>query len=183
MYWFKPGAKNAASLVLGFAMLVYLSACKPHIENNGAFDLSGYFKKEAARLKKVNRPVKKTVSHNGVTETKTVHIANWEQELGLFIDADINKPTWRSNYNVTDEDSLLAYRAKDSTMKVSEILIKRDQQKIRWILIYTKTPKNYLYTTTQKLVYYPDSIYYISTRQDVRFMGRNNYRVTGVISK
>ncbi len=169
--------------MLGLALLVCLPACKPHIENNGAFDLSGYIKKEAARLKKANRPVVKTVYHNGITETKTVHIANWEQELGLFIDADINKPTWRNNYNVTDEDSLLAYRAKDSTLKVSEILINRTKQKIRWILIYTKTPKNYLYTTTQKLVYYPDSLYYISTRQDVRFMGRNYYRVTGVIGK
>src|SRR5580700_9983482 len=112
MYWFKSGLNNVALFILGFALLACLPACKPRIKNNGAFDLSGYFKKEAARLKKLNRPVIKTVFHNGVTETKTVHISNWEQELGLFIDADINKPTWRNNYNVNDEDSVLRYTAK-----------------------------------------------------------------------
>jgi len=170
-------------LLPGLAILACLAACRPQIKNNGGFDLSGYFKKEAARLQKSNRVVVKTVFHNGVTETKTVHINNWEQELNLFIDADINKPTWRSNYNVTDEDGVLRYTAKDSSVKVGEILIKRNKQKISWILIFTKTPKNYLYTTIQKLVYYPDSLYYISTRQDVKFMGRNYYRVQGVIAR
>jgi hypothetical protein len=183
MYWFRSGLNNVILFVLGFALLACLPACKPQVKNNGAFDLSGYFKTEAARLQKANRAVVKTVYHNGVTETKTVHIGNWEQELGLFIDADINKPTWKSNYDVLDEDSVVRYTAKDSSVKVREILITRNKQKIRWLLIFTKTPKNNLYTTIQKLVYYPDSLYYISTRQDVRFIGRNYYRVQGVISK
>jgi hypothetical protein len=181
MFWFKSSPKTASLLLLGIAPLVYLAGCKPQIKNNGAFDLSGFIKKDAARLKKLNRPVVKTVYHNGVTETKTVHIANWEQELGLFIDADINRPTWRNNYEVIDEDSILLYRAKDSTLKVREMIINRNKQKVRWMLIFTKTPKNYLYTTVQKLFYYPDSLYYISTRQDVRFIGRNYYRVQGII--
>ena len=183
MSLFKSQSKHPAKWIFGLVLLAYLPACKPQIKYNGAFDLSGYIKGEAARLKKQNKAVIKTVYHNGVTETKTVHIDNCEQELGLFIDADINKPTWRNNYDVTDGDSVLIYRAKDSTLKVGEILIKRNKQKIRWILIFTKTPKNYLYTTVQKLIYYPDSMYYISTRQDVSFMKRNYYKVTGVISK
>ncbi|HZY36250.1 MAG TPA: hypothetical protein VFE53_06355 [Mucilaginibacter sp.] len=183
MSWYKYSSKNAAGLILGFVLLVCTPACKPHIENNGAFDLSGFIKKDAARLKKLNRPVVKTVYHNGVTETKTVHIDNWEQELGLFIDADINKPTWKSSYYVTSEDSLLVYRAKETDLKVRYLLINHDKQKVKWILIYTKTPKNHLYLTTQKLVYFPDSLYSIDMRQDVRFMKTNYYSVKGVISK
>src|SRR3984885_7484653 len=137
MYWFKSGPGKIVLLILGFALLAGLPACKPHIQNNGAFDLSGYMKRDAARLQKLNKPVIKTVYHNGTTETKTVHIANWEQELGLFIDADINKPTWKSNYDVIAEDSLLRYTAKDSSVKVREILITRNKQQIRWILIFT----------------------------------------------
>ena len=166
----------------GIVLIACLPACKPQIANNGAFDLKGYITKDAARLKKLNKPVVKTVVHNGVTETKTVHIDNWEQELGLFISADINKPTWRSNYDVTAEDSLLVYRAKDKDkdLKVRYLLINRTKQKVRWILIYTKVD-NALYKTTQKLVYYPDSLYSIEMQQHVKLMGTNVYKVQGVI--
>ena len=184
MYWFKPGLNHTAILTLGFTLLACMPACKPQIKNNGAFDLSGFIKKDAARLKKLNKPVTKTVSHNGITETKIVHVDNWEQELGLFIDADINKPTWKSNYDVTAEDSLLVYRAKDKDkdLKVRYLLINRNGQKVRWILIYTKT-ENILYKTTQKLVYFPDSVYSIDMVQHVKTMGTNVYKVRGVIGK
>lgn len=165
-------------------MSVYLSGCRPDIKNNGAFDLSGYLKKDAALLKKLNKPVTKTVYHNGTSETKTVHISDWEQELGLFIDADINKPTWRSNYDVTAEDSLLVYRAKDKDkdLKVRYLLINRSKQKVRWILIYTKT-ENMLYKTNQKLTYFPDSLYSIEIVQHVKLNGTNVYKVQGVIGR
>jgi hypothetical protein len=184
MYWFKSSHKSKVLLMLSFVLLALLPACKPHIENNGAFDLSGYIKKDAARLKKLNRPVIKTVYNNGITETKAVHIDNWEQELGLFIEADINKPTWRSNYDVTAEDSLLVYRAKnkDKDLKVRYLLINRNKQKVKWILIYTKVD-NMLYKTTQKLTYFPDSLYSIEMVQHVRLRGTNVYKVQGVISR
>ena len=181
MSWYKSGSIGTCKWLAGLALLAGLHACRPQVSNNGAFDLSGFIKKDAARLKKLNRPVIKTVYQNGVSETQTVHIDNWEHELGLFIDADINKPTWRSNYRVTREDSLLVYRQKGTDQKVTELIINSVNRKIRWILIYTKTPKNDLYTTTQKLVYYPDSLYTIDIQQEVRFMKRNYYRVRGEI--
>lgn len=184
MYCFKSWLNCEALFILGFALLAFMPACKPRIENNGAFDLKGYITKDAGRLKKLNHAVIKTVFHNGVTETKTVHIDNWAQELGLFIDADINKPTWKSNYDVTAEDSLLVYRAKnkDKDLKVRYLLINHTKQKVKWILIYTKA-ENMLYKTTQKLTYYPDSLYSIEMVQHVRSMGTNVYKVQGLIKK
>jgi hypothetical protein len=168
------------TLIGGFALLMVLPACKPEISNNGAFDLRGLLTKDAAKLNKLNPAVIKTVTHNGVAETKTVHISDWAQELGLFIDADINKPSWKSNYKVNDEDSLLVYHAKDPDQKVQLLIIKRSKQKIRWILIYIRT-KNKLYYSAQKLSYFPDSLYRIDMEQRVRVIGTNNYTIQGII--
>ncbi|WP_295672104.1 hypothetical protein [uncultured Mucilaginibacter sp.] len=180
MFWYKTKLKTAIVLIGGIALSATLPACKPEIKNNGGFDLTGYLKKDAAKLKKLNRPVDKTVTHNGVTETKTLHIADWNSELGLFIDADINKPAFKNSYQVIDEDSLLVYKAKEKDLKVRELIIKRTGGGIRYVLIYNKV-ENLLYKTTQKLTYFPDSVYRIETVQHVKLLGTNTYFIQGIL--
>src|SRR5580698_2499547 len=172
MCWYKSGRRSIAVFIGALAFVGSLPACKPAIENNGAFDLKGFFTKEIARLSKLNQAVVKTVTHNSVSETKTVHITDWAQELAFFVDADINKPGWKNNYNFTDEDSLWVYRAKDPDLKVQELLINHKKQQIKWILIYTRT-QNKLYYSAKKLTYFPDSVYRIGITQRVRLMGGN----------
>jgi hypothetical protein len=184
MYWFK----SARGIILtGCIMLMAcMPACRPDVRVSGGlkyFDLTGYFAKDAALLNKLNKPVLKTVTHNGVTETKTVHIADWGLELSLFTEADINKPAWKDSYKITNEDGIFIYRAKTPDLKVREILIKMDKQNVKWILIYNKTPKYILYQTTEKLSYFPDSLYMIERIQRVRLTGTNVYKVRGEIGK
>jgi hypothetical protein len=167
------------ALIFGVALFT-LQSCKPEVKNNTGFDLAGYFKKDAARLKKLNRPVIKTVKHNGVSETKTVHIADWEQEFGFFIEADINKPALVNSYNIITGDSLLMYKAKERNMKVQELIMKKDGKKIKYFLIYTRV-ENALYKTSQKLTYFPDSLYRVETTQKVRLLGGNYDAVEGLI--
>jgi len=167
-------------LIWGMVWWAVLPSCKPEVKTNGGFDLTGYLKNDAVRLNKLNRPVVKFVSHNGVAETKTVHIKDWTAELGLFIDADINKPAFKNSYQVIIEDSLWVYKAKDKDLKVRELIIKRARQKIQYILIYNKVT-NFLYKTTQKLTYFPDSVYRIETVQHVKLLGTNNYIIQGIL--
>jgi len=182
MCWFKRWPGGAMVMIWAIVLSVLLPACKPEIKNNGAFDLKGYLTKDTARLNRQKPAVFKTVTHNGTTESKTVKIDDWGRELGLFIDADINKTAWKNSYSAIDEDGLLVYKAKDKDLKVRELIIKRDKQKVIYILIYNKI-ENLLYKTTQKLTYFPDSVYMIETNQHVKLMGNNFYRIKGVISK
>lgn len=180
MFWFKR--KIFAGLLLTGIALFCLPACKPNIQKGDFFDLKGFITKDAARLDTLNPAVEKTVYHNGVTETKAVHISDWKSELGMFIDADINKPSWKSSYEVNSEDSLLVYRAKDKELLVQHLDIKHAGQKVLWILVYTKV-SNMLYNTTQKLTYYPDSLYAIEMVQHVRLNKTNVYKIQGKILK
>jgi hypothetical protein len=181
MYWCRS---NISFIFSGGIMLAMcLLGCKPGIkEKPKYFDISDYFKKDSIRLTKENKTVFKTVSHNGVSESKKVHIANWGLEFSLFKAADINKPAWKDSYTVIDEDGTLIYRAKYPELKVREMLIKKEKGKVKWILIYNKT-KTMIYQSTEKLSYYPDSLYLIEKDQRVRLMGNNHYSIQGVIGK
>lgn len=185
MYWYKSRLHTLLQLFSGMILATCLVSCRPDIKADASqkyFDVKGYFTASAARLAKLNPTVTKMVDHNRVNETKTVKIANWQQELDLFIASDINKPAWRNSYTVTADDSVTIYRSTDKTLKTYQIMIKRDKQKIKWILIFNYT-KNILYSNTEQLTYYPDSVYKIDKVQQVRLIGRNVYQVHGVINK
>lgn len=183
MYWCKLKLKHIIALLGGIMLLSGLQACRPDNVQSGAapkyFDLAGYFKADTARLKKLNPQVNKTVTHNGVTENKTVQIGNWGQELNLFIQSDINRPAWKNSYTTTTFGDLVIYKAKDPELRTSKVIINRDKGKIKWILIFNHT-KNLLYETSEKLSYFPDSAYQIDKSQHVKLMGQNLYHIKGL---
>jgi hypothetical protein len=179
---FLPRASTFCVLVS--ILITLLSSCKPNGVQTGDtqkyFDLTGYFKADTARLHKHNPEVLKTVTHNGVTETKKVHIGNWGLELNLFIQSDINKPAWRDSYNIDSSENALIYRAKTIDLKTQLIVINKQAGKVKWIMISNRT-KNMLYETTEKLSYFPDSLYIIQKHQKVRLLGANNYIIKGIL--
>ncbi|CAN5508835.1 hypothetical protein BH09BAC6_BH09BAC6_08890 [soil metagenome] len=184
MYWYR--LKQASAAALTALLIALFTACKPEIKETGAtlkyFDLKGYFIADLAALKKLNKPVTKTVTHNGATESKTLHITSWAQEMDLFAGSDINKPAWKDSYTVVNNGDFLIYKAKFPELKTRELTIKKVNGKVKWILIYNRT-KNILYQTTEKLSYFPDSVYVIEKVQKVKLMGSNSYKITGVIGR
>jgi len=176
-------------LIPGILLLSCIQSCKPNVGqgSKGAdfFDLKGYFEGEVGHLKKLNPLITKTVVYNASTETKKVHITNWETELSMFIESDINKPACIANYKVQKSGDFLIYKAtdKDSTLKTRDIIIKKSGDKIKWILIFNNTnPKKsrlQLYETVEKLSYFPDSLYSIVKIQRVKLMGTDKYTIRG----
>lgn len=184
MYWYKL-ARNIIFAIVGIITLLG-TACKPDIKETGAalkyFDLKGYFNNDIIRLTKRNSPVTKTVTHNGITESKQVHINNWSAELDLFVGSDINRPAWKDSYTITSSNNFLIYKAKFPDLKMRQMVIKKENGRVKWILIFNRT-QNILYKTTEKLSYFPDSLYIIEKDQKVRLMGFNTYKVQGNIAK
>ncbi|MDP9048973.1 MAG: hypothetical protein M3N14_12620 [Bacteroidota bacterium] len=183
MCWYKTKAGILSVFISG---MILLSGCRPDIKETGAtltyFDLKGFFTTETALLIRAHKVVLKTVTHNGVTETKKVRIDDWGREFDLFIGSDINRPAWKNSYNITLSGDFLIYRAKYPELKMHQMLIKKDNGKVRWILIFNRT-KNLLYQTDEKLSYFPDSLYTIEKDQRVRLMGSNTYKIQGMIGK
>lgn len=179
-------AHAPAFSVLSIVILIWLlPACKPDAIQSGTvqryFDIQGYFKADTARLNKLNRLTLKTVIHNGVTETKKIHVNNWGLELNTFSTSDINKPAWRDSYNIQNTGNTLIYTAKSPELKTREIIINKNNNKVKWIMIFNYS-KNTLYQTSEKLSYFPDSIYIIQKYQKVRLLGANRYTIKGTLN-
>jgi hypothetical protein len=182
MYWYKLSYKRLKLLIPGLILLSGMQSCKNDGSNDGKgmkyFDLKGYFKTDSTRLSKLNPLINKTIVNNTVSETKKVHIPDWGTELSLFTESDINKPAWKTSYTVQATTDFLIYKAKDPALTTRDIIIKRDGDKIKWILIFNHT-KNLLYETEEKLSYFPDSLYLIEKLQRVKLMGTDKYTIRG----
>ena len=178
MYWCKKYLRSLYVLIL----LAGVASCKREsgttAGNKVFFDIKGFFEADSARLTKENPLITKTVAHNKVPETRKVHILNWGTELGLFIQSDINRPAWRNSYTVDTSADFLIYTAKDPSLKTREIIIKKVNDKIKWIVIGNHT-KNVLYENFEKLSYFPDSLYLIQKKQRVRVLGTDTYQISG----
>lgn len=165
-------------------LLLGIASCKR--DSNAAadtkafFDIKGFFEADSARLTKENPLVTKTVIHNKVSETQKVHISDWGTELSLFIQSDINKPAWRDSYEVSTSDNITRYKAKDPSLKTQVVLLKMENGKLKWIMIANHT-KNILYENSEKLSYFPDSLYVIAKKQSVRILGTSTYRISGLL--
>lgn len=182
MYWCKRYLTVIAALLL-LSIISCKRDSKAGTDTMKFFDLKGYFSSEAARLSKLNPEINKTAVYNKQSETKKVHITNWANELSMFSESDINKPAWRANYSIQSSDTLVRYKAKDTTLRTQLIAIKKKGGKIIWIFIYNhihnKLFNMHLYETKENLIYSPDSYYRIIKRQSARVLGITTFDVTG----
>lgn len=164
-----------------FAFLV-LSACAGQKEEKDVktyLDIKTFFTTEARRLSLANPEINKTVARNDASETRTLKNINWETELSLFAESDINKPAWQDSYKVISRAGKTTYLAADSSLRTREINITKDQNgRIRKITILNQVD-NMLYSSTEQLLYIPDSVYQISKQQHVAIIGDNRYFITG----
>ena len=171
-------------LVIVFCAILLLSCAK----NSGNvkadrtyFDLDSFFLKEASRLQILNPGVNKTVSRNSEEQTKKISGINWENELSLFAESDINKSAWKDSYKVIHNKGELIYRSLDSNLRTREIRIVKDQKGTVQKIIIENQTNNRLFQSFEKLVYMPDSLYQIDKKQHILLIGDNHYLIRGRI--
>jgi len=167
-----------------FLMFFITASCKPAAEQSfkAPFeDIKGFFESEAIRLNKNHFVVDKTITQNGLSETKAGIQIDWKNELSLFKASDINKAAWKDSYRIIKDSSSIAYLAIDTNLRTREIRIKLDStSKLKHILIKNRS-KNYLYESTETLIYIPDSAYSIDKYQKVILIGKNNYLIKALL--
>jgi len=146
-------------------------------------DIKGFFEAEVTRLTLSRSVVDKTITQNEYSETKKGIQIDWKDELNLFSGSDINKVAWKDSYKIIKDSSSIVYIAIDTNLRTREIRIKKDSSgKPRHILIRNSS-KNYLYESTETLIYVPDSVYSIEKYQKVILLGKNNYLIRAKITK
>src|SRR6218665_2877301 len=76
------------------------------------FDSKTWVESLITDLKATAPPVEKTWTYDGKTEQKQVKEIDWEKELKLFLDADLNKSSFVSSYDSVKEEYRTVYLLK-----------------------------------------------------------------------
>lgn len=162
-------------ILITASLLLVLSACQQESpgtvppSNARFFDLKAYFQQEAKTLSAQQPEVIKRLEIDGKTEEQQPKNLDFNDELRLFTDADINRPAWLDKYSV---DSLLdnghlkrlSYKALEEDLKTRELQIDFQNDKVSEIHILKKFDTA-IASTEQKLDYYPGKGYSINNRQ------------------
>ncbi|MCP3933508.1 MAG: hypothetical protein GY705_30940 [Bacteroidetes bacterium] len=138
------------------------------------FDLSGYFEKEISRLSDLQPVLKKRSSINDKTEEKQIKETNFERELAVFKNGDINRTAWMDKYSsdttfsTQGKLSRIEYKAKEDKLKTKRIFIEFQKDKVHSVTIESQS-ENIISKFKQQLTYSPEKGYSILSEQDILF--------------
>lgn len=98
--------KSAA--LLGFVL--WITACQTPAERQEApnqyYDVKGFVQQQIVMLSRQKPMVNKLMVVSGEQEKRSTTEVDWQKELELFVQADINKPAYRNSYSINRPDSV-----------------------------------------------------------------------------
>jgi hypothetical protein len=140
------------------------------------FDLKGYVSAAAQRLNQLNPQVDKTVTINQSAEHKKLKVTDWQKELSVITDADINKSAWQGLFRVSRKQNSISYISDNEKVPVKSLTVSYKDGKPVGIDILMETT-NLLYTSRDILTFYPDSIYQVRKTQKIKLLNKKEYQV------
>lgn len=164
-----------------YVFVICLVACshdEQHQKHPAYFDLVSYFNQEALRLTQHTGEIDKTVILDGKVERKKVAIQDWKREFSAFVDADINKASWRGLFKVHQKGNIEIYTTDDAKIDIKRVEITKKDGRVLAVKIAKKS-NNDLYQSVDELNYFPDSLYAIKKVQKVKLMKNRHFEIIG----
>lgn len=145
------------------------------------FDLKSFFQGEIHRLSDLPPKVKKRITVNGAVEEKMIDKLDFNKELQLFLNSDINRPAWLDKYSIDStfsEKGLsgISYLARDKKLKTRRLSISFLNQQVDSIVVENVT-QTVIADTRQFLVYRPAKGYFIKSTQALTLSEVQNIEV------
>ena len=187
MSYFSFSSINAAFIkagisagLWGFIALISFSCSfeknTPPDENallSGFFDVQSYFRNEISRLNKEQPSITKRIELEGQLENIQKKGLDYERELQVFVNSDINRVSWKEKYKVDSifqEAKLvkIRYEAIDTTLKTKLLEVEFEKTEVRSVKIHNAT-RSIVAQTNQILQYHPTEGYSIENEQKILF--------------
>ena len=138
---------------------------------NTFFDLVSFFDQEISQLNQQQPKLKKTVIVNGAIEEQELNSVDYQKELSLFKEININKPALINKYS-TDSSLVgtqlqqLTYQALDESLNIKRIAIFFQDDRVQRVDV-EKSTTNMFAKTGQQLTYEIQKGYQINSEQDL----------------
>ena len=162
---------NKLTLFLG---LLFSVSCTPEevlLENRPFFDLKSFFESEIEKLNQT-KEIKKIISYKGQLEEKvlTASDINFNEELQIFMNSDINRTAWLDKYTVDTTFNAqggidkLDYTTTDPKLKTKSLIINFREGEPYSVAIRNQTG-SFFSNTDQYLFYESEKKYRIENSQ------------------
>lgn len=146
------------------------------------FDIPTYFKEEVARLTLEEPQVEKTVVKDSLSETKSLQIANWENELSSFLSIDLNKPVYAGVLKRDSTANKIIITSTDPKLDLVQIEIQYGENSEPTAFRIRRHVQNSLFETQETLFYAKNREYSLEKKQSIRVLGDKYYRVEGLFN-
>lgn len=172
-------------------LLWLLSACnsisntEPRKERVKKFyDLEAFFNAEVNRLDSLGMQLSKQVRLNDKRESAVQKNVDYEKELKVFVEADINKPAWWDKYQgdttlyQQDKIQQIKYESSDKELKTQRIIISfTPNQQIDSVQVFNRLESTMM-NLSQNMVYNPDKGYKVYTTEKLLLSSENEVDIS-----
>lgn len=163
-----------AILILCFCMLI---ACKKEHPTSSTklvyFDLKSIVQSDIDSNSKNQKKETKTITMNGKQEIQQLENVDWQKEMELLLNCDINKTDWKDKFTTQSipADNKIVYSTISSKIPIKKMSIyfSDSTQKIKYVEVDKET-STLLFSNKQHIVYYPFQSFKINTQQKLLFM-------------
>jgi hypothetical protein len=184
-----PNFPLLRSVFLGIAFIVVGISCTNPANNKQKqtyFAWKEFLSKEITRLKASKTPIKKSIILNEKKEEKTLTQINFENELAMFLEADLNKPAFENSYDNLSEGNIIWYSLKkEENQKVKKLLIHLDNAEMPENVEIVIQEKNILFSTEKILhMHFTEGhlqTYSIEGKQQLAWLTPSAYQMMGVV--
>ena len=177
------------TLQLFLAFIIVLTACndiKVKPEEKIYFSISPYIDTLVQELEHKNTGLKKAAQLNNSVDTNYTRDVNWENELSIFKEAEINKSSYHGKFDVDttsrNGQQIITYTTEDKKIRTKYLEVTKKNGKVSSIVIRLKTD-NTLYSSTQDLELIPNKGFSVEGMQNIASLSVDSFRLEGVFVK
>lgn len=182
--------RNALILLAGLLLSCGQNQGGPSVaspEINRYFPLKELVEQQSEILDGATVRKKASIREEEVVVEETFDTEEWGYELSVFAQADINKVSMASSYDIVEENGATVYRLKpDEQSAIKEIRVTYENEQVNRIS-FISYKENLFYTSgsTGEMVLDPESgklsSYYVGASQKAWFLPVNEMKIEGEI--
>ncbi len=150
------------------------------------FDLTGLVNQQVSELNKNQPLTHKNLAIEEKKEALNTNKIDWQKELELFLQADLNKQSYQLSYNKEETPQMAVYTLKEGeNLPVKSLKIIFDEDKSAKHIEALLQTKNYLYQSEKHLLMTFDkkrlTNYQIEGWQELFIGKKKNFKVDGIV--
>lgn len=146
------------------------------------YDLPAFISKQISNLKSKKQWVRKHVTKDGRSHIIERGDIDWNEELGVFLESDINRPAWRGEFNI-DSISLervfvITYKTENPEIPVKNVVVTVDKDTKQCLQISVdRRTENFLYSSDQSLFFTTGEGYIMKGKLSVSYLFDSEYSI------